>query len=147
MPLTAIDSVNSFIRNRADLAYSQSHLAALFLVEQYGMTVLSDILRGARKSKDFKAGMLDAIGLTMREFEEMVEKYIASRYRFVFFVTDSYMWWALTALLFIVGFVATTIRNRKRAAAMEEEEKLEMEKNQANEPPEGNDEITTGSSS
>jgi hypothetical protein len=147
MPLTAIDSVNGFKRNRADLAYSQSHLAALFLVEQYGMTVLSDILRGARKSKDFKAGMLDAIGLTMREFEEMVEKYIASRYRFVFFVTDSYMWWALIVLLFIVGFIATTIRNRKRAAAMEEEEKLEMEKNQTNEPPKGNDEITTDASS
>ena len=141
MPLGSIDSVNSFKRNRADLAYSQSHLAALFLVDQYGITVLSDILRGARKSRDFKAGMLDAIGLTMREFEEMVEKYVASKYRFVFFVTDSYLWWALIVLLFIAGFVATTIRNRKRAAAMEEGERLEMEKNQATEPPEGNDEV------
>jgi hypothetical protein len=147
MSLMSIDSVNSFKRNKADLAYSQSHLAALFLVDHYGMTVLPDILREARKSRDFKAGMLDAIGLTMREFEEMVEKYIASKYRFVFFVTDSYLWWALIALLFIVGFIATTIRNRKRAAAMEEEERLEMEKNQTTESPAGNDEMTTDASS
>jgi hypothetical protein len=131
MPLQSIDSVNGFKRTRADLAYSESHLAALFLVEQYGMTVLSEILREARKSKDFQAAMLSVIGLDAREFEEMVEKYIASKYRFVFFVTDSYIWWVLIALLFIVGFIATTIRNRKRAAAMEEAERIEMEKSKA----------------
>ena len=134
MPLASIDSVNSFKRSRADLAYSQSHLAALFLVEQYGIMVLPDILRAALKSRNFQAGFFEAIGLNLREFEDMVRKYITSRYQFVFFVTDSYMWWVLIAFLFIAAFIATTIRKRKRAAAMEEAERLEIEKrNQANE--------------
>jgi hypothetical protein len=133
MPLRSIDSVNNFGRWRADLAYSQSHLAALFLVEQYGMAVLPEILRAARLSRDFNSGMLKAIGLSTREFEDMVEKYIASKYRFVFFVTDSYIWWLLIAFLFIAAFTVTMARNRKRAAAMEEAERREAERMQAEE--------------
>jgi hypothetical protein len=140
MPLAFIDSVNSFKRSRADLAYSQSHLAALFLVEQYGIAVLPEILRAARKSRNFQAGLLEATGLNSREFEEMVGKYIASKYQFVFFVTDSYMWWVLIAILFIAAFIVTTIRNRKRAEAMEKAERLEMERNQVNEFPVNNEE-------
>jgi hypothetical protein len=133
MPLASIDSVNGFSRARADLAYSQGHLAALFLVDKYGMEVLPQILRAAKKSLNFQAGVFEAISLDRREFEEMVGNYIASKYRFVFFITDSYLWWAAIALLFIAGYVATVKRNRKRAAAMEEAERLEMERNQAEE--------------
>jgi hypothetical protein len=128
MPLASIDTVNAFGRGRADLAYSQSHLAALYLVEQYGMAVLPQILKAARMARDFEAGFLRVTGLNFREFEDMVGKYIESRYRFVFFVTDSGLWWALIALLFVVGFFATVRRNRKRAAAMEEAERCEAER-------------------
>jgi hypothetical protein len=127
MPLSSIDSVNSFTKGRADLAYSQSHLAVLFLVEQHGMIVLPELLQAARKSRNFESGMSEALGLDSREFGEMVEKYIALKFKLIFFITDSYLWWVLIALLFIVGFIATTIRNKKRAAAMEEAERREME--------------------
>jgi hypothetical protein len=139
MPLASIDSVNGFKRSRADLAYSQGHLAALFLVDQYGMAVLPELLRAARKSWNFQAGIFEATGLTSREFSEMVESYISSKYRFVFFITDSYIWWVLIAFLFVAGFIATTVRNRKRAAAMEEAERLEMERSQAETAQSGND--------
>jgi hypothetical protein len=131
MPLQSIDSVNNFSRGRADLAYSQSHLAALFLIEQYGMTILPQILRAARTTHSFEAGMLKAIGLNNREFEDMVVKYIESKYRFVFFVTDSALWWVLISLLFVAGFIATMRRNRKRAMAMEEAERREAERIEA----------------
>jgi hypothetical protein len=128
MPLASIDSVNSFKRGKADLAYSQSHLAALYLVDQYGMEVLPKILRAGRRSGNLYAGILEATGLNHREFEQAVVSYIASKYRLVFIVTDSYLWWGLIALLFIAGYIATKRRNRKRAAAMEEAERIEMER-------------------
>ncbi len=129
MPLSSIDSVNSFPRGRADLAYSQSHLAVLFLVDQYGIAALPELLRVTQRTKSFKAGLLQTTGLSLPEFEELVGKYIASKYRFVFLITDTYMWWVAIAVLFIAGFIATAIRNRKRAAAMEEAERLEAVKN------------------
>jgi hypothetical protein len=127
MSLSSIDSVNFFNRGRADIAYSQSHLAVLYLVEQHGITLLSEILRATRKSRDFQSGLSDDLGLSLREFEDIVEKYIESRYKLVFFITDSYLWWLLIVLLFIVGFISTSLRNKKRAAAMEEAEQREME--------------------
>jgi flagellar biosynthesis/type III secretory pathway M-ring protein FliF/YscJ len=120
-------SADSFKKGRANLAYSQSHLAVLFLVERHGMTILPELLQAARKSRNFESGMSETLGLNSREFEEMVEKYIASKFKLVFFITDSYLWWVLIALLFIVGYIATTIRNKKMAAAMEEAERREME--------------------
>ncbi len=140
MPLASIDSVNGFARGRADLAYSQGHLAALFLVDRYGMESLQRILSAARRSRNFQAGILEATGLTLREFEEMAGNYITSKYRLVFFVTDSYIWWAFIVVLFIAGYVATVKRNRKRAAAMEEAERLEMERSQATEKSSGPEE-------
>jgi hypothetical protein len=127
MPLSSIDSVNYFGRGRADLAYSQSHIALLMLVEQYGMDVIPDCLIATRKNRNFGQGLRDAVGLTPQEFEESVRKYIASKYRFLFFFTDSLAWWVGIAILFIIGFIVTMRRNKKRLAAMEEKERQEQE--------------------
>jgi len=127
MPLSSIDSVNNFSRARADLAYSESHIALLFLVDQYGMDIVSDCLIAARKKHDFWLGVYDVVGLTPREFEELSQKYIASKYKLLFVFTDTYAWWVCIVLLFIAGFIVTVRRNRKRLAAMEEKELREQQ--------------------
>ena len=134
MPLASIDSVNTFGRNRADLAYSQAHLSVLFLVDQYGIEVLPEILNAARRTNNFWTGLNVALGISSQEFDAMLMKYLTSRYQFVFIFADTYAYWVAIVALFIVGFIMTGARNRKRAKAMEEEEKRESEKLAA--PPE-----------
>jgi hypothetical protein len=128
MPLTSIDSVNAFGRNRADLAYSQAHLSVLFLVDQYGIDVLPEILNAARRTRNFWTGLNTALGISPQEFDAMLMKYLTSRYQFVFIFADTYAYWVAIVALFIVGFIVTGARNRKRAKAMEEEEKRESER-------------------
>ena len=126
MPLASIDSVNGFGRNRADLAYSQSHCALRFLTDNYSMEVIADILRKAQRMHDFWKGLNEAVGLSPAEFEDLTRKYIVSKYQFVFLITDYYAWWVGIALLVIVGFFVTMRRNRKRAEAMDEAERREI---------------------
>jgi hypothetical protein len=128
MPLASIDSVNTFGRSRADLAYSQAHLSMLFLVDQYGIDVVPEILNVARRTKNFWTGLNIALGITPQELDAMLMKYLSSKYQFVFIFADTYAYWVAIVVLFIVGFIVTGARNRKRAAAMEEEEKREREK-------------------
>jgi hypothetical protein len=127
MPLSAIDSVNSFGKGRAELAYCQSHAAVLFLIDQYGMDVVADCLSATRKKRDFWKGFYEVVSLSPREFEDLAHKYIASKYQLVFLVTDTYAWWVGIASLFIVGFFVTIRRNRLRAEAMEAKEQREAE--------------------
>lgn len=127
LSLSSIDSVNAFSKNRAELAYGESHAVLLYLVDQYGMEVISECLTAARKRHDFWKGLNDAVGLSPLEFEDIAHKYIASKYRFLFLVTDTYAWWVGIALLFITGFFFTLRRNRRRAAAMEAKEQREAE--------------------
>ena len=125
MPLASIDSVNDFSRGRADLAYSESHIALLFLVDQYGMDIVPDFLIAARKRHDFWLGVYDVVGLSPREFEELTRQYIASKYKLLFVFTDTYAWWVGIVLLFIVGVIVTLRRNRRRMAILEAREQRE----------------------
>ena len=136
MPLASIDSVNGFGRGRADIAYSLSHLAVLYLTDNYGREALSEILKAARPTNNFWAGMYAVLGLTPGEFEQSVVKYITSRYSLVFLITDTYAWWLALALLFIAGYIVTRIRNRKRAEEMELQEQQEQLKLQTPKKPE-----------
>jgi hypothetical protein len=127
MPLSSIDSVNSFGRNRADLAYSQAHIAVTFLVEQYGIESIADILRSAGKTGSFWRGMENVLSLSRQEFEIAANKDLTSRYRFVFLFADYSAFWVLIALLFLVAAGAAIVRKQRKLSMMEQEEKKEDE--------------------
>ena len=142
MQLSAIDSVNAFGRNRADLAYSQAHLSVLFLIDQYGLEALPEILNAARSANGFWAGMQSALGISPQEFDGLLQKYLTTKYQFAFLFADTYAYWLAIVGLFIVGFVITGKRNKRRALAMEEEEKRDLlnagvdsSRNSENDPP------------
>jgi hypothetical protein len=122
MQLSSIDSVNNFGRNRADLAYSQSHLAVLFLIDQYGMDVIQEILILARKTGSFWGGLHAALSLTPYEFEGLYRKDISSRFQLAFVFADYYAFWIAIVALFLVAFGVTIVRRRKKLAQMEKEE-------------------------
>ncbi len=129
MPLDSIERVNRFDAFGAALAYSESHLAAVFLIDKYGMDGIPELLDAVRTTGRFDDGLLNVFGLAPQEFERLVRNYIVDRYSFLFFFSDTYLFWLLGALLLVAGFIAVKIRNRKRKRLMEEEERAEDEKN------------------
>ena len=134
MPLPAIDSVNSFTRSRADIAYSLSHFSMLYIIETYGFNAPFSLLATARRLHNFNAGMREVLGVSAAEFQEQVNHYVTEKYHFIYFVADNSFWWLGIGLLVIVAFFVTMHRNRKRALALEAEElQAELEKNTAGE--------------
>ena len=127
LPLDAIDSVNLFPRVRADLAYAQSHLALAFLVKTYSMGSLVEILQATRSNGNIWAGIDTVIGLSQKEFETLYRSYLTERYRLVFLVADTYLFWLALALFAIVGILLSVLRRRTKLARMMREEKEEEE--------------------
>ncbi|HUI92967.1 MAG TPA: hypothetical protein VLX68_12030 [Chitinivibrionales bacterium] len=125
MPLSSIDSVNSYGRNRADLAYCQSHLAVLFLIDQCGIEVVPDLLIMARKTTSFWKGLHAVLGVTPNEFEALYRKDISSRFQLAFVFADYYAFWVAVALLFLVAAGVAIVRKQKKLAQMEREEAMD----------------------
>jgi hypothetical protein len=122
MPLSSIDSVNGFGKNRADLAYSQSHLSLLFLIDQYGIDVVNEILASAKKTGSFWLGVNAVLSITPREFEQLARSYITTRYRLVFLIADYPAFWVGIVFLFLVASLVAVIRKRKGMDRMESDE-------------------------
>jgi hypothetical protein len=123
LPLDSIERVNRFDAYGAALAYSQSHLAVLFIVETWGMDALPELLTALRKTGTFDAALMAVFGLTPQEFERLVNNAITERYRFLFLIGDTWLYWLPGAMLVIIGFIAVRVRNKKRQAQMEREER------------------------
>jgi hypothetical protein len=126
LPLAAIDSVNGFSRSRADIAYSESHIAILYIIETCGFKAPFTMLTIAYRTHSFPIGLQDVTGMSEEEFEGQLRQNIIEKYRFLFFVADSTLWWIGIALLLIVGFFVTMHRNNKRALVIEAEEQREL---------------------
>jgi hypothetical protein len=122
MPLSSIDSVNGFGRNRADLAYCQGRLAVLFLIDHYGMDVIPELLTAAKKRGSFYGGLFDILSISPEEFEALTRKDLTSRFSMMFMFADTYAFWAGIALLFLVAGGVSIVRKRKKLAHMEAEE-------------------------
>jgi hypothetical protein len=125
MELSGVDSVNGFGRNRADLAYARSHLAVQFLIEQYGMETIAEILQAAQRTGSFWQGMRAVLSISPQEFDFLASKDMSSRYRFAFIFADYSALWVGIALLFLVATFAAIVRKRKKLDQMTAEEELE----------------------
>jgi hypothetical protein len=125
MELSWVDSVNGFGRNRADLAYARSHLAVQFLIEQYGMETIAEILQAAQRTGSFWQGMRAVLSISPQEFDFLASKDMSSRYRFAFIFADYSALWVGIALLFLVATLAAIVRKRKKFDQMTKEEELE----------------------
>ena len=125
MELSWVDSVNGFGRNRADLAYARSHLAVQFLIEQYGIEIIAEILQASQRTGSFWKGMRAVLSISPQEFDFLASKDMSSRYRWAFLFADYSALWVGIALLFLVATLAAIMRKRKKLDQMTQEEESE----------------------
>lgn len=119
--LDSIKNVNRFTRDKAHLAYAQSHYAVQFLLQKYGQDLLVELLEEIKKRYSFDAACLQVFGLTSFEIDTLVRKEIKEKYHYLFFFEEAFLWYGIL-LLAITGFIATIIRKKIRRKEMEQQE-------------------------
>jgi hypothetical protein len=123
--LSDIDSVNNYGRFRAELSYCQSRQAILYLVDTYGMNVLAEIIREVKKKNNFWDGLYEVLHISEKEFEFFCRKYILDHHGKFFWLVDTYIIWSSIVFLFIIGFIITIFRRKRKLKLLEIESENE----------------------
>jgi hypothetical protein len=123
IPLTNIDSLLSFSPGRAQLAYTQSFSAVIFLgnLLKHSGSNWPVFLETIEK-KGFQPALSQNIHMDAIDFEVKWYQWLKNKYQwFVIFNLENLIWFGL-AIVLIGALYAVRYRNRKRMSQWEEEE-------------------------
>lgn len=122
IPLTKIDKMLEFGRMKAHLAYQESYLAVVYILETYGNTALHALLEALRKRGRIDPALREAFGVSLLQFEREWQHYLRKKYSWSFLVDfESYLW-VLILLLFFLAVLAVAVRKRRTIARWEDEQ-------------------------
>lgn len=122
IPLSDIDEVLQFHKDKAQLAYQQSYLAVNYLFQNYGSDAVKQIIQKVGEGYNLNQALIEVIDLDLWEFEEQWCQHIKQKHKWHFLVEfDNYLWVIILAL-FIFGFVMIRLRNRRTIRRWQEED-------------------------
>lgn len=122
LDLDSIGLVNTFSRNTAVLAYSQSQAAVGLLIDNYGIGVLSEILGEAEELGGFWKGMNEVLAIDSREFSRLLRNHIGKRYSIWYLMADTYALWIGIVVLFFVAYAVNFVRTSRKKRELEASE-------------------------
>jgi len=122
IPLSDIDEVLQFHKEKAQLAYQQSYLAIDYLFRHYGSDAVKHIIHKLGEGLDLNQAFIEAIDRELWEFEDEWYQYIKQKHRWHFLVEIENYLWVLILALFIIGFIVIRRRNKRTIARWQEEE-------------------------
>lgn len=125
IPLGEIDAVLSFGAGRAHLAYDQSYLAVLYLIDRGGEDAVPTIVSELAGGTPFDVALYRVTGLSPAAFEEGYATYVAARFGLVSLLTAEEAIWVYIVMLVLLVYVGVRVRNRRTLARWEEEDPLE----------------------
>lgn len=122
IPLSQIDDVLDFEQQKAHLAYQESYLAAIYLLEAYGQGALPALLQALRETGNINLAFREAFGISFLQFESDWRQFLIERYKWSFLLEiDKYLW-LLIILLFFLALFAMFLRKRRTLARWESED-------------------------
>lgn len=122
--LAEIDSVITFHRQRARLAYVQSLSAVQFLVELLGAEQRLMLLHRQVPLVGWDAALQTVIGVSSPEFEVLWYRNLEQKYRWLGLLGGDNFLWLLMVALFLLGVVLVRWRNYRKLRRWRQEESL-----------------------
>ncbi len=122
IPLRELDRVNSFVREKAHVAYAQSYMAVYYIIETYGLDAFNRLLDGIKDGLSMDQALMISIGGDYEAFEKELGQYLEKRYNILTLLGDMRYLWIFLAILIIVGFIMSLIRRKKGYDRLEEME-------------------------
>jgi len=125
IPLSQIDNMLFFSSSRGQLAYTESFLSVIYLLQRCGMDVLKKVAQQMASGKVFSQALFEACGCSESEFATEWESYVRHRFNLASMVFDSFNLWIIIVLLFVAVHLIKRYRNRKILQKWQIEENYE----------------------
>lgn len=122
MPIYKIEGLMQMSQAKAEIAYAQSVAMFDYLIEYFGVGLVSKCLIYTKKYQDFEKGFKNAFLMDTQTFEKHWREKTKSQYRFYILLDQSNFFWVITPILLILGFILTKTRRRKRLKEWEKAE-------------------------
>jgi hypothetical protein len=125
IPLSEIDSVLRFPSVKADLAYTESLLAVLYIIRLGGENAVVAMISELSHGAPFDVALFRVTEKTPHEFEQAWRDYVSGRFSLTALLVSPDSLWGYLVLLFGVAYVAVKLRNRAKLRKWEAEERFE----------------------
>ncbi len=113
IPLEEIETLNSFQRSKAQLAYAESFLAVAFIRDRFGESGLHELVRNLARYDDLDLAMQTSLRMTLSEFYLSWRDYVISRFDWASILSHPFVLWMLMFSLFVLVFILKRRRSRK----------------------------------
>ena len=124
IPLGEIEHVLSFDTSKAQLAYVESFLSTLFLLQTRGPDVVKKMITLMGKGAPFERALQRATGYAPAGFARAWEKYARRRYNIALVLIHGPYFWIGIAILFLLAYGMKRWRGRRTLQEWEQEERL-----------------------
>lgn len=125
IPLSDIDAVLKFPSVKADLAYTESLLAVLYVLRLGGENAIVAMIGELSHGAPFDVALFRVTQKTPYEFERSWNDYVSGRFSLAALLVSPDSLWGYLVLLFLLVYVAVKLRNRAKLRRWEDEEKFE----------------------
>ncbi len=123
--LSEIDAVLQFPSVKADLAYTESLLAVLYIIRLGGENAIVAMISELSYGASFDVALFRVTDKTPYEFEKTWNNYVSGRFSLAALLVSPDSLWGYLVLLFGVAYVAVRLRNRAKLRRWELEERFE----------------------
>lgn len=125
IPLADIDAVLKFSSVKADLAYTESLLAVLYIIRLGGENAIVAMIGELSHDAPFDVALFRVTQKTPYEFELAWQDYVSGRFGLTALLVSPDSLWGYLVLLFLFAYVAVRWRNRAKLRQWEAEERFE----------------------
>jgi hypothetical protein len=124
LPLSEIDAVLQFASVKADLAYTESLLAVLYIIRLGGENAIVAMISELSHGAPFDVALYRVTEKTPYEFEGAWNDYVSARFGITALLVSPDSLWGYLVLLFLAAYVAVRVRNRAKLRRWEAEDRL-----------------------
>lgn len=122
--LGEIEHVLSFNTSKAQLAYVESFLSTLFLLQMGGRDVLQRMVKAMEEGQSFERALYRVTGYTPVQFARAWEQYARRRYNVALILIHGPYFWIGMVGLFLLVYGMKRRRNKRKVQEWEQEERL-----------------------
>ncbi len=122
--LGRMDSLLSFSKQKAELAYVQSLSAVMFLFDRLGNHENPNLFHQSIVEKGWANAFQQNVGMDLVDFEIAWYRHVDDKYRWLFILNVENLIWVALLLVLMIGMYLIRYRNKKILEKWEYEEQI-----------------------